>query len=73
MKLITVFILGDEHPVTVQPYAVLVKLYFRIEWIVDPKCYQSIFFVKGNCYLCCMIFDIIDLTFQNYFVEVACI
>lgn len=39
VRLITVFSLGDEHPVTVQPYAVSLKLYFRTEWIVDPKCY----------------------------------
>lgn len=31
VKLVAVFILGDERPVTVQPYAVSVKLYFRIE------------------------------------------
>lgn len=33
------FSLGDEHPVTVQPYAVSLKQYFRIQWIVDPKRY----------------------------------
>lgn len=30
-----------------------------------------IFCNKVNCYICCMIFDMIDLTLQNYFVEVA--
>lgn len=39
VELIAVCSLGCEHPVTVQLYAVSVKLYFRIEWIVDPKCY----------------------------------